>query len=104
MEFDFLTGIDGPITPLPSEYQLMQNYPNPFNTATNISFEIPESGIIDISVYNLLGRKVTTLFSGLKKAGRHSVTWDAAGYSSGIYFYKLTAGDKVFTKRMTLLK
>jgi hypothetical protein len=88
----------------PVEYSLNPNYPNPFNSATMISFDLPISGNVRLAVYNLLGQKVATLVDGWTEEGQHAVNWDAAGYSSGIYFYRLTAGDRVFTKRMTLLK
>ncbi|PJA29532.1 MAG: peptidase S8, partial [candidate division Zixibacteria bacterium CG_4_9_14_3_um_filter_46_8] len=59
---------------------------------------------VRIDIYNLMGERIATLAEGPMSAGEHSVIWDASGYSSGIYFYKLTAGEKTFTKRMTLLK
>ena len=89
---------------LPMNYALSFNYPNPFNLTTAIRYQLPVNDYVDLSVYNLLGQKVETLVDGFVEAGFHSVQWDASHYSSGIYFYKLTAGDKVFTKRMTLLK
>ena len=96
-------GWDVPYT-IPSEYALTGSYPNPFNATTSITYELPEASQVSVEVYNLLGQKVTTLVDGRAEAGQHSVTWDGANYSSGIYFYKLTAGGKTFTKRMTLLK
>jgi hypothetical protein len=80
------------------------SYPNPFNAQTNISFNLPVSGDVSLKIYNLRGQNVATLVDGTLEAGQHNVVWDASYYSSGIYFYRLTAGDKVFTKRMTLLK
>jgi hypothetical protein len=78
--------------------------PNPFNAETVIAFDLPEAGQVSLEVYNLMGQKVATLIDGNMPAGQHSVTWDASRFASGIYFYKLTAGDKIITKRMTLLK
>ncbi|MBD3233559.1 MAG: S8 family serine peptidase [candidate division Zixibacteria bacterium] len=89
---------------LPTNYSLSQNYPNPFNAKSVINYALPQSGNVDLSVYNLLGRKVTTLVRGHQQAGYHSVSWDAINYASGVYFYKLTVGDRSITKRMTLLK
>lgn len=89
---------------LPREYALYNNYPNPFNAETVVPFDIPEAGDVSLEVYNLMGQKVATLVNGRMNAGHHTVNWDASQYSSGIYFYKLTAGEKVFTRRMTLLK
>ncbi|MCP3685681.1 MAG: T9SS type A sorting domain-containing protein [bacterium] len=89
---------------LPGVTTLNQNYPNPFNASTTISFDIVQSGNVNLSVYNLAGQKIESLVDGRMNAGRHNITWDASTYSSGIYFYKLTTGDRTFTKRMTLLK
>jgi len=89
---------------IPSEYTLTDSYPNPFNAQTSISFDVPTASKVSLEVYNIMGQKVATLVNGNVEAGTHTVFWDAGDYSSGIYFYKLTAGDKVFTKRMTLLK
>ncbi|MBD3234769.1 MAG: T9SS type A sorting domain-containing protein [candidate division Zixibacteria bacterium] len=89
---------------IPVEYGLNNSYPNPFNASTTISFELPEAGNVNLEVYNLMGQKVATLVNGHKDAGIHNVTWDASQQSSGVYFYRLSAGEKVFTKRMTLLK
>jgi hypothetical protein len=84
-------------------------YPNPFNTAATIEYRLDKSAEVSIEIFNLLGRKVATLVDGRVEAGRHSVKWDAslagqAGPSSGIYFARLTAGEKIYTERMTLLK
>jgi hypothetical protein len=89
---------------LPASVSLHANYPNPFNAETVISFDLPEAGQVSLEVYNLMGQKIATLIDGNMPAGQHSVTWDASQYSSGVYFYRLAAGEKVFTRRMTLLK
>jgi len=89
---------------LPSEFALLSNYPNPFNASTVISYELPLACEATLEVYNLLGEKVATLVSGSEEAGYKSVTWDASEVSSGIYFYKLTAGDYTETRRMMLVK
>ena len=91
-------------TGLPKRAFLKGNYPNPFNAKTTIEFGIPKSGHVNLRIYNLLGQEVATIVDGQLVAGDHSVIWDASNYSSGIYFYRLTAGGKVITKRMTLLK
>lgn len=92
-----------------NDYQLFQNYPNPFNPVTTIKFNLPNSGIVSLKVYDMLGREIKTLMNGFTSPGIHSVNFDAAGYSSGVYFYKLEIngndGNKfVITKRMILLK
>ncbi|MCP4631383.1 MAG: T9SS type A sorting domain-containing protein, partial [candidate division Zixibacteria bacterium] len=89
---------------LPAQFALMQNYPNPFNATTTISFDIVQSGNVNLSVYNLAGQKIESLVDGRIEAGEHSITWDASTYSSGVYFYKLTSEGQTFTKRMTLMK
>lgn len=88
----------------PDSYNLNQNYPNPFNPTTQISFDIPETTNITLKVFDVLGREVATLFQGEKTAGRHSVNFSAAGFSSGIYLYQLKADDFISTKKMILLK
>jgi len=95
--------------PLPENFQLYQNYPNPFNPGTNISFYLGERSQVELTIYNLLGEKVKTVINSDLAAGSHSITWDGTNQSgstvaSGIYFYKLTAGDKSLIKKMTLMK
>lgn len=92
------------ITEMPRETALSGAFPNPFNTTTTISFDMHKSGYATLNIYNLLGQKMETLITGQMPAGRHNVQWDASGCSSGIYFCRLTAGDRIFTKRMTLIK
>ena len=86
------------------EFTLHQNYPNPFNPVTNISFRLPERGFVSLKVYDILGREVANLVNEVKSIGTHSVNFDASFLSSGIYMYKLEAGQKVLSKRMTLIK
>jgi hypothetical protein len=101
-----LTGsfLEGDLTDLPSEFALLSNYPNPFNAQTVIEYQLPVSSSVKLEVYNLLGSKVTTLVDGEQEAGYKSVTWDASEVSSGVYFYKLAAGDFTEAKRMMLVK
>lgn len=88
-----------------NQFKLSQNYPNPFNPATNISFELSEAASLELTVYNLLGKKVSTLTSGMHTAGSHTVRWDANGSPAGIYFYKLVVEDGFTeTKKMLFLK
>ncbi|MCP4631552.1 MAG: T9SS type A sorting domain-containing protein, partial [candidate division Zixibacteria bacterium] len=97
-------GDDVPENMIPTEFALRGNYPNPFNAETNIVFDLPTAGHVSLDVYNLMGQKVASIVNSEMQAGFHSVNWDASAISSGIYFYKLTAGDKVATKKMQLLK
>ncbi len=91
-------------TQLPQSYALSQNYPNPFNPATTVRFDIPKESFVKVAVFNELGQEVTTLVNQDVKAGQYRVTWDASGYASGIYFYKLIANNYVETKKMILVK
>ena len=89
---------------IPEDYALRQNYPNPFNPETRIEFALPEAGHTRIVIYDLLGREVTRLVDGNMSAGYHNVIWNASNVASGIYFYRLAAGDFVSTKKMVLLR
>jgi hypothetical protein len=83
---------------------LSQNYPNPFNPTTRISFELPSSQFVKLSVFNMLGQEVSTLLQTEMNAGSHFVNFDASQLSSGVYVYRLEAGGQVITRKMTLVK
>jgi hypothetical protein len=85
-------------------YALGQNYPNPFNPTTTIRYELPHASRVSLKVYNTLGQEVATLVNETKPAGVFTVTFDAGGLASGVYFYRLQAGDIVQVKRLILLK
>ena len=89
---------------IPTEVKLNQNYPNPFNPSTNITFGLPQRSNVNITVYDVLGRKVATVFSGSKAQGFHSIQFDASNLSSGIYIYQLRTDFGIISKQMTLLK
>ena len=89
---------------IPSEMVLHHNYPNPFNPVTVISYQLPVNSNVELKVFDMLGREVATLVEGRVEAGIHSVSWNASGNASGIYFYRLKAGGRVLTHRMTLIK
>lgn len=89
---------------LPVTFSLHQNYPNPFNAQTEIVFELGNTARVDLSVYDITGRKITTLANGIFEAGEHSLEWDAEKFSSGVYFYRLETGSESYTRKMTLLK
>jgi len=89
---------------VPEEYELFQNYPNPFNPETKIEYQIPTISHVTIKVFDLLGREVVTLVNDEKPAGKYSVTWDASGLASGVYFYRFKSGGFSETKRLILLK
>jgi hypothetical protein len=90
-------------------FALSQNYPNPFNPSTLINYSIPEEGHVRIEIYNVIGQRIATLINSEQKANTYEVTWNAAGYASGIYFYSINAlsnsGKNYFAvKKMLLLK
>jgi hypothetical protein len=89
--------------PLPTTYAVDQNYPNPFNARTQINLALPEASDVTIDIYSITGQLVESI-SGHFEAGSHSISWDASDVSSGVYFYKVTAGDFSQTMKMTLLK
>lgn len=92
------------ISNLPGHVQLEQNYPNPFNPNTKIAFGVPRAGLVRLEVFDLLGRKVSTLVNSRQPAGRYSVSFDASQLSSGLYLYRLQVGTTVLTRKMTLIK
>jgi flagellar hook assembly protein FlgD len=91
------------------KFSLQQNHPNPFNPATMIEFSLPRKGQVELSIYNLLGQRVRVLMDESKPAGMYSAVWDGRDangreVASGIYFYRLRAGENLATKKMLLLK
>ncbi|MBS1493879.1 MAG: T9SS type A sorting domain-containing protein [Bacteroidetes bacterium] len=89
---------------VPEKFTLMQNYPNPFNPSTKINYELPVSNNVTLRVYDMMGREVYELVNANQSAGSYSVSFDASKLSSGVYYYKLTAGDFTETKKMLLVK
>ena len=92
------------IEEVPPEFVLEQNYPNPFNPVSTIAFALPESRKVTLVIYDVLGRRVDTLVDRRMEAGRYEVTWDASRLPSGMYLYRITAGDFVQVKQMLLIK
>ncbi|MCH8569687.1 MAG: T9SS type A sorting domain-containing protein, partial [Balneolales bacterium] len=93
-----------PDNELPGELALKQNYPNPFNPTTNINFELPETGQVRLSVYNMLGQQVATLVNSSMQAGRHTAVFDGSRLSSGMYIYRLEVNGTALTRKMMLVK
>ncbi len=89
---------------IPDDYSLRQNYPNPFNPKTSIIFQLPQSSFVSINIYDINGKLIEKLISKDLQAGSHNIQWDAVNYPSGIYFYKIIAGNFTDVKKMILVK
>ncbi len=98
------TGIEEDKNVLPSSFSLSQSYPNPFNPSTTIEYDLIKDTDVTLNIYDILGRNVATLVNQKQPAGRHNAIWNAGAYSSGIYFYRIQAGDYTETKKMVLMK
>lgn len=97
-------GIKEDITEVPGKFLLYQNYPNPFNPTTHFRFEIAELGYAKLTIYDALGREVTTLVNEQLRPGIYEAEWDGSNYSSGVYYYKLLAGSFTQTRKMVLIR
>jgi hypothetical protein len=95
---------DGSISGIPGKYLLEEAYPNPFNPVTHIRYGLPNPSNVRIEVFDMLGRRISTLVEGQKPAGYHTVDFDGSNLSSGVYLYRLQAGDFVDVKKMVLMK
>jgi small nuclear ribonucleoprotein (snRNP)-like protein len=89
---------------LPITYSLKQNYPNPFNPITTIEYQLPKQNHVDLSIYNMLGQKVTCLISDEQPAGTYTMKWNANDFASGVYYYQLISGSFHAVRKMVLLK
>src|SRR5437773_2956585 len=101
---DTLVGISNNNNQVPNSYKLEQNYPNPFNPGTEISFAIPKSGLVELKIYDIVGREVATILNENRPAGNYKVQFNASAFASGVYFYTLKSGDFTDTKKMVLIK
>ncbi len=107
---DMLSRVEiGNLNPRPDQYGLNQNMPNPFNPSTTIGYQLPEAGLVRIAIYNLLGQEVRVLVDERKETGSFTVTCDGTDalgrrVASGIYLYRIHAGDFAASRRMLLLK
>ena len=103
------TGIDDVELGIPQEYAIYQNYPNPFNPTTTIKYDLKQTGDVSLKIYNILGQEVRTLVNTRQEAGYKSVVWDGlnnygARVASGVYIYRIEAGEFVKAKKMILMK
>lgn len=89
---------------LPTEFRLEQNYPNPFNPSTTIQFAVPQASDVKVQVFDIIGRRVATLVDQAYEAGVYTVTFDASDLASGVYVYRIQAGDFAETRKLMLLK
>jgi hypothetical protein len=103
-DFGVVTGVDPLASQVPSQWDLSQNFPNPFNPSTTIRFNTSQYAPVRLAVFNMLGQKVATLVDHELAAGTHQVEFDGSRFTSGVYFYRLTSGSTMMTKRMVLLK
>ncbi len=99
-----LTAVRTVSNTIPESFNLDQNYPNPFNPTTMIKYSITKNTEVNLTVYNVLGERVATLYSGMQKAGSYEVNFNASRFASGVYFYRLQAGNFSNVKKMMLLK
>ena len=102
-------GIHGSVKPnqkgnLPEKFVLEQNYPNPFNPSTTIRYGLPQKSAVQLTIFNTLGQQVATIVQGEQEAGNHEVRFDGSNLSSGVYFYRLQAGEFVQTRKLLLLR
>ncbi len=97
-------GISTNTNEIPENYSLQQNYPNPFNPSTNISFQLPENGLVNISIFDINGKLTEELVNKNLSAGNHLIEWNAVNFPSGVYFYRITAGNFTDVKKMILVK
>lgn len=96
--------IENNISTVPAVFDLSQNYPNPFNPSTVIKFSIPNSGIVSLKVFDMLGKEAADLAAGFRKAGTYELNFDASQLSAGVYFYKLVANSQAISRKMLLIK
>lgn len=89
---------------IPDSFSLEQNYPNPFNPTTKIQYNLPQQAHVSLKVFDITGREVVTLVDNNMSAGSHTIEWDASNLSSGVYLYRITAGNFMYTRKLTLIK
>jgi hypothetical protein len=101
---DPVSGLEDLPEGVPSQYNLGQNYPNPFNPSTRITYALPQESQVMVEVFDIVGRKVATLVNEKQSSGTHTVEFNAAGFSSGVYFYTMVTGGQTLSRKMMLIK
>ena len=106
IKYQLISSVNEEDKNIPTDFRLYQNYPNPFNPSTAIKYHIPAGGLVTLKIYDLLGREVATLINEYQQPGIHNLTFNTQNYSlpSGVYFYQISAGSNIQTKKMILLK
>ncbi len=103
-QFEYSDVVELEVNVLPTEFSLSQNYPNPFNPTTVIRFAIPQSSLVSLKVYDILGNEVAEIVNNELQAGYYNYEFDASRFSSGLYIYRLQTNDFIQTKKMMLIK
>jgi len=98
------SSIEERLSDVPSEFELSQNYPNPFNPSTSFTYSLKQSGDVQISIYDAVGKEVKSIVNGFREAGSYQVTFEAQNFASGIYYYRIITSDFIQTNKMILLK
>jgi len=101
---EMITSVEKISTKMPIHFRLSQNHPNPFNPTTTIALTLPSKSYVTLKVFTVLGKEVATLVDGAKKAGSYQVRWNANRFASGIYIYRIKAGNQTISKRMLPIK
>ena len=101
---EMITSVEMPSAKLPTNFSIAQNYPNPFNPSTQINYTLVRASNVTLTVYDILGQQIATLLDRKQEPGEHSISWNALNVPSGVYFYRIVAGDYVQTKKMVLMK
>ena len=102
---DILVGLTQNGSEIPTKYDLYQNYPNPFNPTTKIKFDLPKQSVVTLKIYDIAGREISSLINNQQyNAGAHSFDFNASNLASGVYFYRIQAGDFTEIKKMMLIK
>jgi hypothetical protein len=105
IKYDQILGINSTENGIPRSYKLFQNYPNPFNNSTMITYTLPEESFIELEIYSITGENIAALVKTKQEAGIYSIMINMEGYSSGVYFYTLKAGNKYFNaKKLVYIK